>query len=85
VEDSGILYKFLRLIHTHFDPKRVRRCLAAIGPYPNLERELDRLYDSDVFQLRAEMEAARVRDDRWFFNSFVPEETGTELPAAVIG
>ena len=63
----------------------VRRCLRAIGPYPNLERELDRLYGSDVFELRAEMAAARVRDDRWFFEQFVPEETGYQLPALALG
>jgi GT2 family glycosyltransferase len=85
VEDSGIVYNFLRLIHTHFDPARIRRCLRAIGPYPNLERELDRLYASDVFKLRAEMAAARVRDDCWFFEQFVPEETGRELPALAVG
>jgi GT2 family glycosyltransferase len=85
VDDSGIVYNFLRLIHTHFDPARVRRCLRAIGAYPDLERELDRLYASDVFALRAEMAAARVRDDRWFFERFVPEETGCELPALAPG
>jgi GT2 family glycosyltransferase len=84
VDDSGIVYNFLRLIHTHFDPARVRRCLRAIGPYPNLERELDRLYESDVFKLRAELATARVRDDRWFFRHFVPEETGHELPALAL-
>jgi GT2 family glycosyltransferase len=85
VDDSAIVYNFLRLIHTHFDPARVRRCLRAIGPYPNLERELDRLYQSNVFELRAEMAAARVRDDDWFFEHFVPEETGYELPALALG
>jgi hypothetical protein len=31
------------------------------------------------------MAAARVRDDCWFFEQFVPEETGRELPALAVG
>lgn len=81
VEDIGIIYNFVRLIHTHFSPSRIRRCLRAIGPYPNLERAIDKLYGSDVFELRAELEASRVDDDQWFFEQFVPEETGRELPS----
>lgn len=79
VEDIGIVYNFVRLIHTHFSPSRIRRCLRAIGPYPNLEQAIDELYESDVFEQRAQLEAARVLDDRWFFENFVPEESGQKL------
>lgn len=79
VEDIGIIYNYLRLIHTHFAPSRVRQCLRDLGPYPNLDRAMDDLYKSDVFELRADLEASRVLDDQWFFEQFVPEETGREL------
>jgi GT2 family glycosyltransferase len=79
VEDIGIVYNYLRLIHTHFAPSRVRRCLRELGPYPNLERAMDYLYKSDVFKLRTKLESARVFDDQWFFEQFVPEETGRKL------
>ena len=85
VEDIGIVYNFLRLIHTHFSPDRIRRCLRDIGPYPNLDQALDELYASDVFQIRAEMEMTRRYDDKWFFKQFVPEESGNDLPAVSYG
>lgn len=85
VEDIGIVYNYLRLIHTHFAPSRVRRCLRDLGPYPNLEQAMDDLYKSDVFELRTDLEAARVFDDQWFFEQFVPEETGRKLEIQTIG
>lgn len=73
VADEDILFNFLRMIHIHFSPYRIRRCISSLGEYPNLERTIDRLYEGDVFQIRAEMEAARVRDDNWFFKVFMPK------------
>lgn len=73
VPDQGVLYNFLRVIHKHFSSKRIRRCIRSIQEYPRLEESIDQLYASDIFQVRAQMEAARVRDDDWFFRTFVPE------------
>jgi len=67
VDDADITYNFLRMIHLHFSPRRIRRVLRAVGGNPLVPRALDRLYDSDVFRVRAELECARVRTDDWFF------------------
>ncbi len=83
IDDVGIVYNFVRLIHLHFSPERIRRSLRAIGPYPNLESAVDELYESDVFRIRADFERRRVHDDNWFFRQFVPEEHGVELEFAV--
>ena len=72
VADEDILFNFLRMIHLHFSPPRIRRSIAALGEHPNLARAIDRLYEGDVFERRAEMEIARVRDDNWFFKVFMP-------------
>jgi GT2 family glycosyltransferase len=73
VPDQGVLYNFLRVIHKHFSSQRIRRCIRAIDRYPNLEKTIDQLYESDIFVVRAQMEAARVHDDDWFFRAFIPE------------
>ena len=72
VSDRDVLYNFLRMIHMHFSPNRVRRCISALGDYPGLEEAIDRLYASDVFEQRSKMlSAQRVRED-WFFRAFMP-------------
>jgi len=68
-----VLYSFLRLIHLHFSPSRIRRCIDAIGPYPGLEEAIDRLYAGDVFQKRNEMTLAYQRSEDWLFSSFMPD------------
>ena len=72
VPDIGVLFNYLRLVHLHFAPWRVEQAIAALGSYPSLDRALWRLAASDVLELRAELEAVRVRDDDWFFASFMP-------------
>ena len=57
---------FLRAIHLHFSPRGIRRVRAVAGN-PLVPRALDRLYESDVFRVRAELECARVHTDDWFF------------------
>jgi GT2 family glycosyltransferase len=52
VDDKDVLYNFLRLIHLHFSPRRIRRCIEAIGDYPGLEQAIDRLYSTDIFEKR---------------------------------
>jgi glycosyltransferase involved in cell wall biosynthesis len=73
VDDKDILYNFLRLIHLHFSPRRIRRCIAALGDYPGLEAAIDRLYATDIFERRAEMTAAQRRSDDWLFGAFMPD------------
>jgi hypothetical protein len=73
VDHQDVLYSFLRLIHLHFSPRRIRRCIAALGDYPGLEEVIDRLYASDVFEKRKEMSAARRRSDDWLFRVFMPD------------
>jgi len=73
VPHQGVLYNFLWVIHKHFSSMRIRRCIRAIHQYPNLDKSIDQLYESDIFEVRARMEADRVRDDDWFFRVFVPK------------
>lgn len=73
VDHSDVLYNFLRLVHLHFSPRRIRRCIAALGDYPGLEESIDRLYASDVFQRRDAMTAARRRSEEWLFRVFMPD------------
>jgi|SRR5215204_1137705 len=73
VDHADVLYSFLRLIHLHFSPSRIRRCIAALGDYPGLEETIDRLYASDVFQKRDAMTAAQRRTPEWLFRVFMPD------------
>jgi glycosyltransferase involved in cell wall biosynthesis len=70
VNDEAVLYNYLRMIHLHFSPPRIRQCIAALGDYPGLENTIDRLYESDLFERRAAIDAVRVRDDDWYFKLF---------------
>ncbi len=67
VDDIEITYNFLRMIHMHFAPPRVRQVLKAISGNPLVPEALTRLYASDVFRVRAELESVRRYDDDWFF------------------
>jgi GT2 family glycosyltransferase len=72
VPNEGVLVNYLRLIHLHFAQWRIAHAIRAIGPYPGLDDALARLARSDVLDLRAELEAVRVRTDDWFFSVFAP-------------
>jgi GT2 family glycosyltransferase len=73
VVDRDIVYNFLRMIHLHFSDARIQRVVQAISPNPWLSEAFDALERSDVLEIRAEMEASRVRNDDWFFDVLVPE------------
>ena len=73
VEDRKILYNFLRMIHMHFSPKRIRKVIRAISPNPHLTGAMDDLYQSNVFEVRCRLSSVRTRDDDWFFKVFLPE------------
>jgi glycosyltransferase involved in cell wall biosynthesis len=68
VNDADITMNFLRMIHMHFTPPRIRRVLRAVAGNPLIPAALDRLYAGDVFRVRTRLEAARVRNDDWFFD-----------------
>lgn len=72
VDDKDVLYNFLRMIHMHFSPSRIRRCIAALGDYPGLESAIDRLYATDIFQKRAQMIGAQRVSEEWLFRVFMP-------------
>ena len=72
VPNEGVLFNYLRLVHLHFAPWRIEAAIRAIGPYPGLDDALADLARSDVLELRAELEAVRVRTDDWFFALMAP-------------
>lgn len=72
VMDVDVIYNFLRMVYLHFSQARIERVLKAIGPNPYLQEAQERLESSDVYELRAELEAARVHNDNWFFQVFMP-------------
>jgi hypothetical protein len=70
--DVDVVYNFLRMIYLHFSEARIERVLQEIGPNPSLDEAWERLEGSDIFELRAELEATRVHSDDWFFQTFMP-------------
>jgi len=72
VDDKDVLYNFLRMIHLHFSPRRIRRCIEAVGDYRGLEQAIDRLYATDIFEKRQAMSALQRRTDDWLFDAFMP-------------
>jgi hypothetical protein len=73
VDDKDVLFNFLRLIHLHFSPRRIRRCIDALDGYPGLEDAIDRLYAGDIFERRKAMSAQQRRPDEWLFDAFMPD------------
>jgi glycosyltransferase involved in cell wall biosynthesis len=67
VDDVEVTYNFLRMLHMHFAAPRIRRVLQALDGNPFVGPALDRIYASDIFDVRAELEAVRAHDDDWFF------------------
>jgi glycosyltransferase involved in cell wall biosynthesis len=67
VSDVDVTYNFLRMLHMHFDPERIERAIASLGANPYVPPALEKIKASDVFDVRRGLDAARVRDDRWFF------------------
>jgi glycosyltransferase involved in cell wall biosynthesis len=69
VDDLEVTYNFLRMLHMHFAPARIRRVLQALGANPFVPQALDRIFASDVFELRGQLDAVRVYNDEWFFRN----------------
>ncbi len=72
VDDHDVNYNALRMLFLHFSAPRIRRILRAVGGVVGLDRALDAVYESDVFQVRAELEAVRRRTDDWYCRAFAP-------------
>lgn len=72
VEDEGVLHNYLRMLHLHLAPEREARCTEAVGAYPGLQEAQVLVAAGDAPDLRAELEAVRVRDDGWFLRTFTP-------------
>ena len=66
--DKDILFNFLRMIHMHFTPSRIRLVLKEIRHNPYIEEALDRLYETDIFELRRSFASRRKYTDDWFFS-----------------
>jgi len=69
VDDLEVTYNFLRMLHMHFAAPRIRRVIEALAANPFVAPALDRVFSSDVFELRGQLEAVRVHDDDWFFRN----------------
>jgi len=72
VDDHDVNYNALRMLFLHFSAPRIRRILRAVGGVVGLDRALDAVYESDVFKVRAELEAVRRRTDDWYCREFAP-------------
>ncbi|MBS0560557.1 MAG: glycosyltransferase [Proteobacteria bacterium] len=67
VDDVEITFNFLRMLHMHFSAPRIARVIARLGNNPFVAPALEMIEASDVFAVRAELDASRTRDDGWFF------------------
>ena len=67
VDDVEVTYNFLRMLHMHFSASRIRRVLHVLDRNPFVAPALDRVYGSDVLDVRGQLDAVRQRDDEWFF------------------
>jgi len=72
VDDLEITANFLRMIHMHFSAPRIRRVIHQCDRNPLVGPALDKLYKSDVFDLRKQLLDTRVYDDDWFFREVNP-------------
>jgi GT2 family glycosyltransferase len=78
VDDAGVVYNFLRMIYLHFSPERIDHVLGIIASTVGFEDAMRATAESDVLAVRAALDEARVRDDAWFFTTFLPHLA--ELP-----
>lgn len=84
VHDADILYNFLRMVHMHFSPPRIRAVLKAIRHNPHTDAALDRLYAGDIFDLRHALVVQRQRSDDWFFERFKLAREASPARAAAV-
>ena len=73
VDDTLIIYNFLRMIYMHFSHERINKITEAISQYSNFEKAKEMIENSNVWDLREELSNVRTVDDSWYFNTFMPE------------
>jgi glycosyltransferase involved in cell wall biosynthesis len=73
VEWSWVIHNRLRLALVHFNRTRISRAVEALRDHEAFASALSLTVDRDIFSRRAELAAARVRDDEWFFSRFGPD------------
>jgi GT2 family glycosyltransferase len=73
VEWSWVIHNRLRLAFLHFSRERISRAVDALRDHEAFASGLSLTVDRDISRRRAELAAARVRDDEWFFGRFGPE------------
>ena len=73
VEWSWVIHNRLRLAFLHFNRERISRAIDALHGHEGFAEGLSLAVERDIFSRRAELAAARVRDDQWFFDRFGPE------------
>ncbi len=67
---ESVLHNLLRVAVVHFSPARLERVIDCLSRRPGLPSALSRLFESDVWQRREHVRAARQHDDEWFFRRF---------------
>ena len=76
VDDTQVLFNFLRMTHLHLSDERLRRMDAELQHHAGFAEAQRMLDASDTRLLREELLAVRQRDDDWFFATFFP--TGSD-------
>lgn len=64
------LHNSLRLGVAHFNRRRLERLVDRTSRIPCFPAAMARVLDSDAWARRAQVQAARQRDDDWFFDRF---------------
>jgi glycosyltransferase involved in cell wall biosynthesis len=70
IASPEVVHNLLRTAFLHYNGARVARVIAAVKNHLNFDEALARLLNSDFQQRQAELKAARIRDDDWFFERF---------------
>jgi GT2 family glycosyltransferase len=73
VDDTLIIYNFLRMIYMHFSEEKINAVLDKIKFYSNLPKAKQLIEKSNVYELREELFSVRVLDDNWYFETFMPD------------
>jgi GT2 family glycosyltransferase len=71
MQQQDLAFNLMRMVHLHFEPKRIRRVIRAIDGVVDMEPVLTELFETDVQDRRTALFASRVRTDAWFFSNFM--------------
>lgn len=70
VDISEFYYNKLRMACSHFNENRKDKLVRSMYSYPDIEKVLYKISQSDTFDQRADYFKRRIHDDDWFFNKF---------------